>query len=165
MIEGGEIQGTWFNRTREYTARRKGQGIPREEFTQTETVVLTPLPCWNSLSPAQYRRQVADLVDQIVAEAKAERDRLGILPLGREAVLRQNPLTRPNRLKRSPAPLFHAFRRRVRQQLYAAYAAFVAAFREASEKLRSGIRDAAFPIGSFPPGAPFVSGAPPWKPA
>lgn len=163
MIEGGEIQGTWFNRSREYTARRRGQELLREEFTQTETVALTPLPCWSTLSPALYRRQVADLIDQIVAEAKSERNRLGIEPIGREAVLRQNPLTRPNRLKRSPAPLFHAFRRRIRRQLYEAYAAFVAAFREASERLRSGDRNAAFPIGSFPPGAPFVGGAPPWK--
>jgi hypothetical protein len=165
MIEGGEIQGTWFNRTREYTARRKGQELPREEITQAETVVLTPLPCWSSSSPEAYRRQVAFLVDQIVAEAKAERDRLGIEPLGREAVLRQNPLTRPGRLKKSPAPLFHAFRRRVRRLLYEAYTAFVAAFREASSKLRGGDRNAVFPIGSFPPGAPFISGAPPWKPA
>ncbi len=165
MIEGGEIRGTWFNRTREYTLRRKGQEPTRKEIAQTEIVVLTPLPGWSSASPEQYRRQVADLVEQIVAEAKAERERLGIEPLGREAVLRQNPLTRPNRVKRSPAPLFHAFRRRVRRQLYETYAAFVAAFRDASAKLRSGDLNAVFPVGSFPPGAPFVSGAPPWKTA
>jgi hypothetical protein len=164
MIEGGEIQGTWFNRTREYTARRKGQELTREELTQTEVVVLTPLPCWKSVSPEEYRRRVANLIDQIVAEAKADRERLGIEPLGREAVLRQNPLTRPNRLKRSPAPLFHASRRRVRRQLYETYATFVAAFRDASAKLRGGDLKAIFPVGSFPPGAPFVSGVPPWKP-
>ena len=37
------------------------------------------------------------------------------------------------------------------------YAAFVAAFREASEKWRAGDRTASFPVGSFPPGLPFVS--------
>jgi hypothetical protein len=37
-----------------------------------------------------------------------------------------------------------------------AYATFVAAFREASDRLRAGDRTARFPIGSFPPGLPFV---------
>ena len=32
-----------------------------------------------------------------------------------------------------------------------------AAFREAAEKLRAGDREAAFPVGSFPPGLPFVT--------
>jgi hypothetical protein len=41
MLEGGEIRGTWFDRTREYFARRKGQELSREELTQTEIVVLT----------------------------------------------------------------------------------------------------------------------------
>jgi hypothetical protein len=36
---------------------------------------------------------------------------------------------------------------------------FVAAFREASERLRSGDRMARFPLGSFPPGLPFVRAA------
>ena len=43
-------------------------------------------------------------------------------------------------------------------ELWEAYAWFVAAFREAAEKLRAGDRNAAFPIGSFPPGLPFVGG-------
>jgi hypothetical protein len=42
--------------------------------------------------------------------------------------------------------------------MYEAYAGFVAAFREAAEKLRGGDRMARFPEGSFPPGLPFVRG-------
>lgn len=34
----------------------------------------------------------------------------------------------------------------------------VAAFREASERLRRGDRYAPFPAGSFPPALPFVAG-------
>jgi len=44
------------------------------------------------------------------------------------------------------------------QAMYEAYADFVAAFREAAEKLRGGDRMARFPEGSFPPGLPFVRG-------
>jgi hypothetical protein len=39
--------------------------------------------------------------------------------------------------KKSAAPLFHAFRRKVRKELYEAYGWFVAAFREAADKLKS----------------------------
>ena len=68
----------------------------------------------------------------------------------------QNPETRPRKIKKSPAPLFHALRKKVRKALWEAYGLFFAAFREATEKLRAGDRDAAFPQGSFPPRLPFV---------
>jgi len=42
--------------------------------------------------------------------------------------------------------------------LYETYAWFVAALRDASEKLRAGDRTAQFPAGSFPPALPFVLG-------
>ncbi len=61
------------------------------------------------------------------------------------------------KLKKSPAPLFHAFRKAVRKALYEAYAWFVAAYREAAAKLRSGDRNATFPSGCFPPRLPFVA--------
>jgi len=62
--------------------------------------------------------------------------------------------------KRSPAPLFHAATKRVRDELYAAYYGFQAAFWEASEKWRSGdlAALALFPEGCFPPAPLFVSG-------
>ena len=58
----------------------------------------------------------------------------------------------------SPAPLFHAASKAVRRELYEGYAWFVAAYREAAEKLRNGNRVVSFPIGSFPPPLPFVAG-------
>jgi len=53
--------------------------------------------------------------------------------------------------------LFHAASKSARQELYAAYGWFVAAFREAAEKLRAGDRTVSFPAGSFPPALPFVA--------
>ncbi len=58
----------------------------------------------------------------------------------------------------SPAPLVHAATQAARKAFYDAYAWFVAAFRQAAEKLRRGDLTAAFPTGSFPPAPPFVSG-------
>ena len=74
------------------------------------------------------------------------------------AILAQNPLQRPKKTKKSPAPAFHAASKAVRRELRDAYAWFVAAYRAAAEKLRAGVRDVVFPRGSFPPALPFVNG-------
>jgi hypothetical protein len=94
----------------------------------------------------------------IEEEATAERQKTGVTPPGPVAVCAKHPHDRPNKVKKSPAPLFHAATRRVRDELYQAYAAFVAAFRDAAEKLRAGDLTAAFPPGSFPPAMPWVGG-------
>ena len=67
-------------------------------------------------------------------------------------------MSRPKKLKKSPAPLFHAASKAMRQYLWEGYAWFVAAYRTAAEKLQLGDPDPRFPIGSFPPAMPFVSG-------
>jgi hypothetical protein len=128
----------------------KGEEIRLDDFIQPETLTFQPLPCWGHLSPATYRARVAAVVEKI-----------GRQPLGAEAIRRQNPTTRPNRVKKSPAPRFHVFTKGARRELYQAYSWFVAAFREAAEKLREGDRDARFPQGCFPPHLPFVREAPP----
>ena len=58
--------------------------------------------------------------------------------------------------KRSPAPLVQAASKRVRTQMRVSYAWFARAFRAGAEYLRGGDRLARFPLGSFPPGLPFV---------
>ena len=57
--------------------------------------------------------------------------------------------TRPAKPKKSPAPLFHAFTRRIRRELYEAYHLFLAAFRDAADRLRAGDRNASFPWEAF----------------
>ena len=94
---------------------------------------------------------------EIEQEAAAALARTGRQPLGVAGILRQNPQTRPNWTKKSPAPAFHAATKAVRKTLWEMYAAFLAAFREAAEKWRVGDRTAKFPVGSFPPGLPFVT--------
>jgi len=64
----------------------------------------------------------------------------------------------PLKTKKSPAPAFHAASQAVRRELWDAYGWFVGAFRQAAEKLRAGDRNAAFPVGSFPPALKFVGG-------
>jgi hypothetical protein len=68
------------------------------------------------------------------------------LPLGAAAIVGRHPHERPKRSKRSPAPLFHALSAGARREFWEAYRLFVAAFRQAAEKLRAGDRNAAFPL-------------------
>jgi REP element-mobilizing transposase RayT len=157
VLDAEPIRGTWVNRSKKYRARlRKKQDFDPRSFAEEETVALSQLPCWRHLSPEVYRDLVAGLVREIEADAAAERRLTGREPLGPKAILSQHPQTRPQKLKKSPAPRFHAASKDARQMLRAAYGIFLAAFREAAERLKAGDRLAKFPNGCFPPGLPFV---------
>ncbi|HBL27923.1 MAG TPA: hypothetical protein DD490_13880 [Acidobacteria bacterium] len=150
------MEGTWYDRTLARSLRLRRQAPKPGEVDIRQTVVLSPLPCWKHLAPEVYRSRVADLLRGMEEAAAAEREKMGIEPLGAEEILKQDPETRPEHLDRSPAPLAHAATKRVRRELREAYGWFLAAFREAADKLRKGDRDVAFPPGSFPPHLPFV---------
>ena len=132
--------------------------LGRLSYATPEVLTLSPLPCWKHLSEETRRRLVAEMVAEIEAEAAVRRAQTGSQVLGVSAIRGQHPLDRPKRSKKSPAPLFHAASKAVRRELYAFYAEFVAAYREASEKFRAGNRTVTFPLGSFPPALPFVAG-------
>ena len=156
LLAGRSLEGTWFDRTKEYAARMRGESFQTRDFTETETVVFEQLPCWKHLSPQAYRQRIGGLIAEIESEAAADRAQTGCKPLGPKAILRQKPTDQPVKTKKSPAPLFHALRRTARKALYEAYSWFVAAFRTAAEKLQQEDQTAAFPEGSFPPHLPFV---------
>jgi hypothetical protein len=157
--EGGALfEGTWFDRTQEFAARNRGESFGLRKYAMPEVLELDPLPCWRHLSEKQYQSRMAGLVEKITVEAAARRKETGSQPLGPAAILAQHPFGQPVKTKRSFAPRVHAFSREIRKTMVEAYAWFVAAFREAAEKLRSGDRMARFPEGSFPPGLPFVRG-------
>ena len=158
LLTGEPAEGYWFDQTQEYAARRRGEKSDRMRYATREVLVLSPLPCWKHLSEEVRRQLVAEMIAEIESEAAARRRRSGSQVLGASAVRGQHPFDRPARPKKSPAPLFHAMSTAARQELWAAYAWFVSAFREASAKLRSGDRSARFPPGSFPPALPFVPG-------
>jgi REP element-mobilizing transposase RayT len=154
LFEGATIQGTWFDRSSEYRARRKGVECSPRDFASIESVTLTPIPCWASWPEDRRRKAVGDLLAAI--ERDAQIVRAGKPPLGREAILRQSPHQPPARIKRSLSPAFHVATKAAWQLLREAYRSFVNAFRRASELLRSGDRAVAFPEGSFPPALPYV---------
>ena len=106
-----------------------------------------PLPCWRHLSAERRQKRAAELGAKIEADAAARQAATGIPELGAEVVLRQRPHDRPNRPKKSPAPLLHVAAKAARQEMWEAYAWFVGAFRQAAEKLKAGDRMAAFGLG------------------
>jgi hypothetical protein len=154
LLDGAAIGGTWFDRSQEYRARRKGVECSSRDFAFSENVTLTPLPCWASWPESRRREMVAELLAAI--EREAEIMRAGKPPIGRETILRQQPNEPPPAGKRSRAPAFHVATRAARDELRQAYRAFVKAFWRASERLRAGDRSALFPAGSFPPALPYV---------
>lgn len=87
------------------------------------------------------------------SHSAVRRQRTGSQALGASAVRGQHPFDRPAKSKKSPALLFHAASKAVRRELYEMYGWFVAAFREASEKLRGGSRTVKFqtPFSLSPP--------------
>ncbi|HEX4965123.1 MAG TPA: transposase [Thermoanaerobaculia bacterium] len=158
LIDGTPLVGHWFDRTLEFAARLRGEDFGRMRYATLETVTLSSIPCWAHLSPEVYRARIAEMVKSIEAEAARTREHTGASVLGAEIILSRDPQHRPASLARSPAPRVHAATKAARKAFYEIYAAFVSAFREASEKLRSGDRNAPFPMGSFPPALPFVAG-------
>lgn len=156
LTTGRALVGYWFDRTAEYRARLRGKDFGVYTHAELEPLTFDPLPCWRHLDAGAYQTRVEDMVASIEADAAADRRARGIAPLGVKAIQRQNAKRRPNRIKRSPAPAFHAASKHARLALSEAYHWFVAAYREAAERLRAGDRDAPFPEGCFPPSLPFV---------
>ncbi|HEX4961636.1 MAG TPA: hypothetical protein VF173_12405 [Thermoanaerobaculia bacterium] len=158
LIDGTPLVGHWFDRTQEFAARLRREDFSRMRYATVESVTLSPIPCWAHLSPELYRARIAEMVESIEAEAAQTREHTGAVVLGVEAILSRDPQHRPSSLARSPAPRVHAATKAARRAFYENYAAFVSAFREASDRLRHGDRHAPFPIGSFPSALPFVAG-------
>ncbi len=161
LLDESPVSGSWFNRTLEYQAARRNLRPGREDFVEQESLRLEPIPCWAHLAPERRRERIESLLRAIEEETARRTEETGRRPLGRDSILRQDPHTRPNRPRKSPAPLVHAATKAIRRELRDRYRAFVTAFRRAAEQLRSGILDAEFPVGSFPPSLPFVAAARP----
>ncbi len=159
LTSGRALVGYWFDRTAEYRARLRGKDFGPYTHTKLEALTFDPLPCWRLLDAAAYQACVAVMVAGIESDPGTERRARDIAPLGVKAIHRQNAKRRPNRIKRSPAPAFHAASKRARLVLMEAYRWFEAAYREAAYQLRTGNRAAAFPEGCFPPSLPFVVAA------
>lgn len=160
LLDGRPLRGIWFDRTREYEARRCGQRPTKYEFAEQESLELSPPPVWDDLDPKLRREAVEALLREIESEARADRKASGRSPMGIRHVLRQDPHDRPGRMHRSPAPRFHAETWRVRKGLELAYYEFRTRFLQAADDLKRGRLEVKFPAGCFPPSLPVARGRP-----
>lgn len=160
LVEGRPLRGLWFDRTREYEAKIRGEAFHRLEYSTTETIHLGPIPCWRHLSKIAVRGRIRELVSQIEIETASRHAREGTQPQGTKGILARDPHHRPLKLKESRAPASHAATKAARRELAEAFGWFLSAYREAAVRLRQGDLQAGFPEGSFPPPRPFVA----WMP-
>ncbi len=162
LTTGEPIEGEWFNGTSYGTVlhrekrKKKPITVRREDHTNTCFATFDPLPSMAHLSCEDYRREMVRLVEEVVGEAKAERE--GRPPVGVEAVLATDRMTQ----KKMPLPPWFEDRRRMvfwddRRSpeviIYChRYWAFQTGFRVAADRWREGELAVEFPTGSFRPG-------------
>jgi len=157
LLEGRSLlAGKWVDRTKKHRSEIQGKELRRDEYEETLTVELKPLPCWAHLSWREYLRRIRELIRKVEAEAATERSLQEKEVVGVQAICEKDPQTRPNTVSTSPAPRVHAATKREREAWREAFTWFVVAYRAAADLLKEGHLDAPFPEGCFPPGLPFV---------
>ncbi len=156
MIEGRTMKGIWIKRKEMWGARQRGEDVTEADFTEDVELTLEPIPCWHHLGAEAYRARVTEMVDDIERETVARHRKAETVPRGAEWVRRRHPHERPKPSHSSPRPRFHAFARKVREQLVAAYREFLVAYRVAAERLAAGETTVSFPENCHPPPLPFV---------
>jgi hypothetical protein len=161
LTTGALLRGTWFDRSKEFRARQRGETVFPSQFASTFDVQLAPLPCLQHLNADQRQAETRRIVDDIKAKAAAENEEKGRTPMTVEQILAQDPHSKPSSTDRSPAPFVHASDDSTEQEFRVAYRAFVDAFRAGVLRLRDRAREirSLFPIGAFPPQLPFSAPA------
>jgi REP element-mobilizing transposase RayT len=134
----------WFDWTRRWkcTPRKlEAEDLFDRRWAQPVELEVKPLPCWSHLPEAVQRGRISELVVSIERDASLS----GAGALGSVGVLSQRPQRRPLHVKRSPRPLCHSSTREGREGYRELYSSFVAVFREASRRWRSGELNTLFP--------------------
>jgi hypothetical protein len=157
LTTGALLRGTWFDRSKEFLARRRGEHTLPMQFATTFDVKLTPLPCLLNITEHERQAHYRRVVGEIQAEAEANNKEKGRTPMTVEAILAQDPHSKPATTDRSPAPFVHASDDSTEQEFRVAYRAFVDAYRAGTLRLRERAREIRdlFPLWAFPPQLPF----------
>ena len=157
LAQGKALAGHWYNRTKEYADRQRGEkNLDPKKHASQQTVIFSPLPCWQHLPRKTWRRRVEELVANIEDEGARERQRTGRKSLGVKNILAMKPSHRPGNVNKSPRPRYHAVTALEFKRWREALSAVLKEFFAASMRLREGDRNVRFPEGTFPPALPFV---------
>ena len=151
LVEGRTLEGTWYDRTKEYEARCAGLEVEQGQFAMRYRVPLSPLPFLADKTEKEQQAWYRELVELIERQTRERMKKEGGRVLGRRKVLRQNPFQRPKKMKKSPAPACHCTGSERWKAFKDAYREFASLYREASRKLRKGYENVKFPANCFPP--------------
>ena len=153
---GKEISGTflWHDQATKAQRRAKGKPIDLRAFEEQYPVRFSKLPALEHLSWEEIHRYTDDLTRDIEDEFDAKRIHP---PLGRQAILAQDPLDRPRKSKRSPAPPVHCADPGLRFRFCRMTKALTDALRAANRSLQQGVRDIIFPPFCHPTRLPYSS--------
>lgn len=157
LLTGVPDVGIWYDRTAEFNARRLsvGKDIDVEQFATRYEIPLVPLPSMADKSEEEQQAIVRQIVRDVEDEG-AEMKRKGTIFLGVEGVLATDPLERPKKLSRKPAPRAHFRSKSAYERFLEILSKVLEAFAEASKRFRGGDHDVEFPDGTFRPHGAFV---------
>jgi REP element-mobilizing transposase RayT len=160
LLTGKPDQGVWFDRSRQWWARKRGKPAGDADVASFHLLHLYPLPCWDHLASAEVQHRTADLITDIEAEARYRREKTGKTVLGLQGIYQQDPFATKEDPEPRPRIMIHSATQELRLAYLEAYSTFENAYRRAAKKLKAGISNVAFPEGSFPPFLPFVRAGP-----
>jgi REP element-mobilizing transposase RayT len=156
LLEGGRASvHSWRNWTRRWKME-VGEDVQVDRFSaecpsETEVLELTPLPCWETLTPRERSRLVAQLVAEINVAAPNPSTQ------DTRHITQQHPHAAPIKTKHSPRPKAHASTKQRWIEAVRRYKSFLSAFRSASREWLSGAFDVEFPPHAFRPPPWFVA--------
>ena len=169
VLRDETLGGYWFNRTKEWAARRRSEDFGKYDYATRYEIELQQLPAYAHLPSEEYREIIAGLVRSIEEEAAAGRAERPAL--GPEILLAKDPHEAPKKPKKSPAPLFFSRSKDLLAEMREDFRCFVADYRTAADRLldvqrKGGAFDPRrqFPQGSFPPALQFVGATFPQAP-
>lgn len=161
---GKPIEGEWLNSTEHTRALQRASRAKKAirvniaDFIQKVELNFDPLPAWTDRPFGENRIHVLKVIEEIVAENIARRQRVGTKILGRRRVVRMQietttELPKPPWWKNKARQLTAwAARRAVETINYVKqYWLFQSQYRTASEEYRAGNTDVVFPPGAWKP--------------
>lgn len=165
LLHDEPLFGTWVDRASLYNANRNLERCSEKTFERTLEIKLTRLPCFESLTPREHRAEIEEIIKEIHRRAARNRRKKNKRVLGAKRVCRQNPLGRPSRVNKRPAPKCHASNLDLWQDHLLGYRKFEQQYRTAYSYWKSGYGIPEFPSGSFLPGGHYLDEPHPPPPA
>ena len=146
------MKGKYVDRTALYRARLRGEKVTEKDFTRDIKLRLSPIPGWEHLSPREYGRRIRKLLRSGKKKFAPPSDSF----LGADAILKQDPHSRPSTTKRGIKPICHASEPASWRDGVRAHWEFVQQYRIAATTTPRDL--SAYPGNCFLPGGFFIEG-------